>query len=29
LLDEAEKRGIKSEDFAKVAIMRCGCFQGD
>ena len=29
LLDEAEKRGIKSEDFAKTAIMRCGCFQGD
>ncbi|MGD0169724.1 MAG: L-2-amino-thiazoline-4-carboxylic acid hydrolase [Smithella sp.] len=29
LLDEAEKRGINSEDFAKAAIMRCGCFQGE
>jgi len=29
LLDEAEKRGIKSEEFAKSAIMRCGCFHGD
>jgi hypothetical protein len=29
LLDEAEKRGISTEDFAKAAIMRCGCFQGD
>jgi hypothetical protein len=29
LLDEAEKHGISSEDFAKAAIMRCGCFQGD
>jgi hypothetical protein len=29
LLDEAEKRGIKTEEFAKAAIMKCGCFQGD
>ena len=29
LLDEAEKRGIETEEFAKAAIMRCGCFQGD
>ena len=29
LLDEAEKRGISTEDFAKSAVMRCGCFQGD
>jgi hypothetical protein len=29
LLDEAEKRGIDTEEFAKAAIMRCGCFQGD
>ena len=29
LLDEAEKRGIRTEEFAKEAIMRCGCFQGD
>ena len=29
LLDEAEKRGISTEDFAKAAVMRCGCFQGD
>ncbi len=29
LIDEAEKRGINTEDFAKAAIMRCGCFQGD
>jgi hypothetical protein len=29
LLDEAEKRGINTEDFAKSAVMRCGCFQGD
>ena len=29
LLDEAEKRGISTEDFAKAAIIRCGCFQGD
>jgi hypothetical protein len=29
LLDEAEKRGINSEDFAKAAITRCGCFQGE
>ncbi|MDD5415017.1 MAG: L-2-amino-thiazoline-4-carboxylic acid hydrolase [Smithellaceae bacterium] len=29
LLDEAEKHGLKGEDFAKAAIMRCGCFQGD
>jgi len=29
LLDEAEKRGINPEDFAKSAIMRCGCDQGN
>lgn len=29
LIDEAEKRGISTEDFAKSAIMRCGCFQGN
>lgn len=29
LLDEAEKRGTDTEDFAKAAIMRCGCFQGE
>jgi hypothetical protein len=28
LLDEARKRGINTEDFAKAAVMRCGCFQG-
>jgi hypothetical protein len=29
LLDEAQKRGIDTEEFAKAAVMRCGCFQGD
>jgi hypothetical protein len=29
LVDEADKRGINTEDFAVSAIMRCGCFQGD
>jgi hypothetical protein len=29
LLDEAEKRGLTTEAFAKAAILRCGCFQGD
>lgn len=29
LLDEAERNGISSESFAKAAITRCGCFQGD
>jgi hypothetical protein len=29
LLDEVQKHGLKGEDFAKAAIMRCGCFQGD
>lgn len=29
LLDEAKKRGIETEEFAKAAVMRCGCFQGD
>ena len=29
LLDEARKRGISTEGFAKAAIMRCGCFQGE
>ena len=28
LLDEAEKRGVETEEFARSAIMRCGCFQG-
>ena len=28
LLDEAEKRGLQTEEFAKAAILRCGCFQG-
>jgi len=28
LLDEAEKRDISTEEFARSAIMRCGCFQG-
>jgi len=29
LLDEAEKLGLPTEEFAKAAILRCGCFQGD
>jgi hypothetical protein len=29
LLDEAQKRGINTEEFAKAAIRRCGCLQGD
>ena len=29
LLDEASKRGIETEEFAKAAVMKCGCFQGD
>ena len=29
LLDEAKKSGVGNEDFAKAAVMRCGCFQGD
>jgi len=29
LLDEARKRGYSTEDFAKSAVMKCGCFQGD
>lgn len=29
LLDEAEKRGIATEEFSRAAILRCGCFQGD
>lgn len=29
LLDEAEKRGIDTGDFADAAILRCGCFQGE
>ena len=29
LLDEAGKLGIRTEDFAKSAVMRCGCFQGE
>jgi hypothetical protein len=28
LIDEAEKRGIDTDDFTKSAILRCGCFQG-
>jgi hypothetical protein len=29
LLDEARKCGIETEEFAKAAVMKCGCFQGD
>ncbi|PKN70270.1 MAG: elastase-1 [Deltaproteobacteria bacterium HGW-Deltaproteobacteria-12] len=29
LLDEAEKHGLSTEEFAKAAVMRCGCFQGE
>ena len=29
LLDEAEKRGLQTEEFVKAAILRCGCFHGD
>ncbi len=29
LVDEAEKCGLQSDKFAKAAIMRCGCFQGN
>ena len=29
LCDEAGKKGLVWEDFAKDAIRRCGCFQGD
>jgi len=29
LLDEAQKRGINTEEFAGAAIIRCGCFQGN
>jgi len=28
LLDEAQKRGIDTAEFAKAAVMRCGCFHG-
>lgn len=28
LLDEAKKRGLDWEDFARQAILRCGCFHG-
>lgn len=28
LLDEAEKKGLKYENFSKEAIQRCGCIQG-
>jgi len=28
LLDEAQKHGLKSDEFAKKAVTRCGCFQG-
>jgi hypothetical protein len=29
LLDEAQKRGMDTEEFAHAAVMRCGCFQGE
>lgn len=29
LVDEARKRGLDAEDFARKAIFRCGCFHGD
>lgn len=29
LLDEAKKRGLDWEDFARQAIWRCGCFHGE
>jgi hypothetical protein len=29
LLDEAQKRGISTDEFANAAILRCGCFQGN
>ena len=29
LIDEAEKKGLKEEDFSREAIRRCGCFHGD
>ncbi len=29
LLDEAQKRGIDTEEFAKAAVIKCGCFQGN
>jgi hypothetical protein len=29
LLDEARKRGLDWEDFARKAIFRCGCFHGE
>jgi len=29
LIDEAEKHGLKEEEFAREAIRRCGCFHGN
>ncbi len=29
LLDESGKRGLEADDFAKAAVLRCGCSQGD
>ena len=29
LLDEAQKHGLKSDEFAKKGVMRCGCLQGN
>jgi hypothetical protein len=29
LLDEAKKKGLNWEDFARQAILRCGCFHGE
>ncbi len=29
LLDEARKKGLDWDDFARKAIFRCGCFHGD
>ena len=29
LIDEAEKNGLKEENFAREAIRRCGCFHGE
>ena len=29
LLDEARKRGLEWDDFARAAIFKCGCFHGE
>lgn len=29
LLDEARKKGLEWDDFARAAIFKCGCFHGD